>query len=105
MLRQMSRRGRVDALLHDGLQDGKMNGLADILRPAVKTSDLSPTPLDSAGIAAVLKKASDLPRDAYDALLDYLQATGHQYRAYDAFPHPPNALILPPKVKLPLQVH
>ena len=88
MLRQMSRRGRVDALLHDGLQDDKMNGLANILQPAVKTSDFSPTPLDSTGIAAVLKKASDLPRDAYDALLDYLQATGHQYQAYDAFSHP-----------------
>ena len=82
-----------------------MNGLANILQPAVKTSDFSSTPLDSTGIAAVLKKASDLPRDAYDALLDYLQATGHQYRAYDAFPHPSNALILPPKVELPLQVH
>ena len=105
MLRQMSRRGRVDALLQDGLQDGRMNGLANILQPAVKTSDFSPTPLDSAEIAAVFKKASNLPRDAYDALLVYLQATGHQYRAYDAFPHPPNALILPPRVELPLQVH
>jgi len=105
MLHQMSCRGQVDALLHDGLQDNKMNGLANILRPAVKTSDFSPTPLDSTEIAAVLKKASDLPWDAYDALLDYIQATGHQYQAYDALPHPPNALILPLKVELPLQVH
>ena len=79
MLRQMSHRGRVDALLQDGLQDGKMNGLANILQPAVKTSDLSPTPLDSAEITAVFKKAPNLPQDAYDALLVYLQATGHQY--------------------------
>ena len=79
MLRQMSRRGQVDALLQDGLQDGKMNGLANILLPVVKISDLSPTPLDSAEIAAVFKKASNLPQDAYDALLVYLQPTGHQY--------------------------
>ena len=55
-----------------------MNGLANILEPVVKFSDLSPTPLDSAEIA-VLKKASNLPQDAYDALLVYLQPTGHQY--------------------------
>ena len=79
MLRQMSRRGQVDALLQDGLQDGKMNGLANILQPAVKTSDFSPTPLDSAETVAVFKKASNLPQDAYDSLLVYLQATGHQY--------------------------
>ncbi|EDR00486.1 uncharacterized protein LACBIDRAFT_334088 [Laccaria bicolor S238N-H82] len=66
--------------------------------------NFSPTPLDSAEMAAVFKKASNLPQDAYDALLVYLQATGHQYRAYDAFPHPSNALILPPTVELPLQV-
>jgi len=92
MLCQMSCRGHIDALLHNGLQDGKMNGLANLLQPAVKTSDFSPTPLDSSRIAAVLKKASDLPWDAYDALLDYLQATGHQYQPYDAFPHLPMLL-------------
>ena len=66
-------------MLKDGLQDGKMNSLANILQPAVKTSDISPTPQDSAEIATVFKKASNLPQDAYDALLVYLQATGHQY--------------------------
>jgi len=105
MLCQMSHRGQVDALLHDELQDGKMNDLANILQPAVETSDLSPAPMDSSGITAVFKKASDLPQDAYDALLDYLQATGHKYQAYDAFSPSSQCSYSSSKGWAPLQVH
>ena len=105
MLRQMSRRAHVDAFLCDGLGDAASNNLAKILQPVDILANHIPTPLNPVETAAVLKKAPKLAPTDYNALLNYLQSTGRQYQNFNAIPHPPNALILPPHAELPLQVH
>ena len=105
MLRQMSRRARVDASLQDTLGDTVSNNLAKILRPENNSADCSPILLNPIQVATALKESSKLAEDHYNALLYYLQGTGRPYRASHALPHPPNALILPPHAKLPSQVH
>ncbi|KAF9455478.1 hypothetical protein BDZ94DRAFT_1366470 [Collybia nuda] len=106
MLRQMARKGRLHAILEDGVQteDVGVRRLASILQPTT-LSDSVPTPLGPAELAAFLKKAPELPQNEYNALLHYLQQTGRQFRAYDNFPHPQNAMILPPRAQRPLQLH
>jgi hypothetical protein len=107
MLRQLSRRGRVDAMLKDGLTSGDAlsNGLAQILQEKEESADYAHRPVSPAQIAEILKKAPVLPSEQYAALLQYLQLTGRQYRDFRELPHPPNALILPPRAELPLQMH
>jgi hypothetical protein len=106
MLRQMSRRARVDALLHDGqVGDAALNDLGKILQPEKESANYTPTPLDPIQMATVLKKSPKLTTDEYYGLLYYLQGTGRQYQAYNALPHPQNALILSPHAERPLQVH
>ena len=107
MLRQLSCRGCVDAMLKDGLTGGddSFNGLAQILQEKEEPPDYAHRPVSPAQIAEILKKAPMLPGEQYAALLQYLQYTGRQYRDYRLLPHPPNALILPPRAELPLQMH
>jgi len=103
MLHHMSRRGRVDAMLKDGLTSGDSSsgGLAQILQPKEASVDYAPSPVSPGEVAAILKNAPDLPLQHYNALLFYLQSTGRQYRQV---PHPQNALILPPRAERPLQM-
>ena len=106
MLHQMSCRGRVDAVLKDGLTSGDSSsgGLAQILQPKEASVDYAPSPVSPAEVAAILKKAPDLPLCHYNALLFYLQSTGRQYRHLHHVPHPQNAVILPPRAERPLQM-
>lgn len=101
MLRQMSRRSHVLGLLH-GEHDLKK--LAGILEPEASTNDI-PSSLEPLQIADILAKSPKLEGLEYDSLLHYLQDTGRPYRAFDNFPHPHNALILPPQAQRPLQIH
>ena len=105
MLHQMSCRARVDASLQDGLGDTALNNLVKILKPENDSANGKPMPLNPTQVATALKDSSKLAEDHYNALLHYLQGTGRPYRAFHAFPHPPNALILPPHAKLPSQMH
>ena len=107
MLRQLSRRGCVDAMIKDGLpgDDALSNGLAEILQEKEKPADYAHSPVSPAQVAAILKNAPILPPEQYIALLQYLQVTGRQYRDYRQLPHPPNTLILPPRAEPPLQMH
>jgi hypothetical protein len=107
MLRQLSRQGRVDAMIKDGLpdDDALSTGLTEILQEKKKPADYAPSPVSPAEVAAILKNALILPLEQYTALLQYLQFTGRQYRNYRQLPHPPNSLILPPRAELPLQMH
>ena len=104
MLRQMSRRAHVDALLHsgDGLQE-----LCDILEPAMADVSIDGplVPLKPTAMADILAKAPHLQEADYSDLLHYLHQTGRPYRAYSDLPHPPDSIILPPYAQLPLQVH
>jgi hypothetical protein len=106
MLHHMSRRGRVDAMLKDGLTSGDSSsgGLAQILQPKEASVDYAPSPVSPGEVAAILKNAPDLPLQHYNALLFYLQSTGRQYRHFHQVPHPQNALILPPRAERPLQM-
>lgn len=101
MLCQMSRRAYVDALLHDG----DLNNLGNILEPLNASANGSSAPLKPTEAAEFLIKAPCLAEDDYNRLLHFLQHTGRPYRAYYSFPHPPNALILPPNAQCPHQLH
>jgi len=63
MLHHMSRRGRVDAMLKDGLTSGDSSsgGLAQILQPKEASVDYAPSPVSPGEVAAILKNAPDLP--------------------------------------------
>lgn len=89
MLRQISCRSRVDALLYDKNME---DNLAGILQP-VQSADSS---LDPSSQAGLLKNATLLETEDYNALLNYLTSTGQPYRAHTDFPHPLDAHILPP---------
>jgi hypothetical protein len=95
----------VDALLQDGLGNTASNNLAKVLKSEDVSADCTPRPIDPIQAATALEKSPKLAEDHYNALLVYLQGTGRQYRAFHAFPHPQNALILPPHAKIPSQMH
>jgi len=104
MLRQMSRRAYLDAVLTDTVDQDSAQ-LAQILNMAYNIVEPTPRPLQPSEVADILQKAPDLTAIEYSALLQYLQSTGRPYRAFDDFPHPPGALILPPQAKRPHQFH
>ena len=103
MLRQMSRRARLDAMLSDATAD-ESHELARLLKSAYGIVDAPNTSLKPSDIATILMKAPKLEDTEYTALLYYLQSTGRPHRAFNNFPHPPNALILPPQAERPYQV-
>ena len=116
MLHQMSRHGHVDAMLEDALALSTdvtgipvgvtaIRNLAQILWPKKVDADCVLTPLTLLEAASALKNTPELHEFDYTALLHYLQRSGRQYRAFSDFPHPKNALILPPQAKTPLQLH
>lgn len=104
MLRQMSRRARLDAFLHDRLDDG-LTELSDILHPLEVPADHPSTPLKPTEVAGILAKAPQLEDVEYNALLQYLQLTGRPYQAFYNLPHPRDANILPPHAQQLLQIH
>lgn len=106
MLHEMACRGRLDAMIEDGIEvgDAETQKFASILQPT-DMSDCTPILLDPLELAAAKKKAIKFTPDEYNALLQYLQQSGRQYRAYDNFPHPQNAHILPPHAGKPLYLH
>lgn len=101
MLRQMSRRARLDALLHDS-EDARL--LANILDPVTQSVEIITT-ISPADQAKILAEAPKLPEADYNALLQYLHQTGRPYRAFNSLPHPENSIILPPHAQYPLQIH
>ena len=104
MLRQMSRRAYLDAVLTDTIDQDSAQ-LAHILNTAYDITESMPGQLQPSEVADILQKAPDLTTIEYKALLQYLQSTGRPYRAFDDLPHPSGALILPPQAKRPNQFH
>lgn len=100
MITQMSRRGRLDAMLYD---NDDTQALANILQ----SDDLSNKNIKKPDLPHEndYKNAISLTKDEYFALLHYLQTFGQPYRPAHQFPHPENALILPTSVNKPLQLH
>ncbi|PPQ71131.1 hypothetical protein CVT25_004856 [Psilocybe cyanescens] len=113
MLRQMCHQSRVTAMLSDELDLYK---LAAILEPvdalAINTSTSAPPTLTAHKIAEffsttpqIFSDKSSFTKDNYNSLLQYLHSTGRLYRAYNAFPHPLDSMILQPLAKCLLQFH
>lgn len=100
MLRQMSRRAHINATLESDAKE-----LADILEPVDHSVNETPALLNPTEVANILAKGSNLQDIEYNALLQYLQNTGHPYRSCVDLPHPPNALVLPPQAQYPMQVN
>src|ERR1700761_9772251 len=96
MLRQMARRGRLEAKLNDEQADGGPVGqLAQILHPATAASTKAAQLLSEQEVAKILKDAKDLDDDDYQMLLQYQTSKGLPWRSFDQIPHPPGSLILP----------
>ena len=100
MITQMSRRGRLDAMLYD---NSDTQDLANILQ----SNDLHNKKNEGPNLPQSndYKNAISLTNDEYFALLHYLQTLGQPYQPAHQFPHSENALILPASVNKPLQVH
>jgi len=103
MLRQISRRGRLEALLQDK-QDEASQNLAPILAPENLSGGGPPGVLKPSETAKFFTKALMLPDADYDALVNYLQFTGRPYRHWKNLPYPPNPRILPTRAEFPPQV-
>ena len=97
MLRQISRQGRMDAMLND---NDDTSALASILQSRKSQIGQNNNKKDENTTGSI-----HLTTDEYCALLQYLQASGQPYHPAHEFPHPDNALILPPYVQKPLQLH
>jgi len=104
MLRQMSRRAYLDAVLTDATDQDSAQ-LAHILKTTYDIVESTPRLLQPSEVADILQKAPNLTTIEYNALLQYLQSIGRPYRAFDNFPHPSGTLILPPQAKQPHQFH
>ncbi|KAK7005408.1 hypothetical protein R3P38DRAFT_2794600 [Favolaschia claudopus] len=99
MLRQMARRGRLEAQLSDGQLKGGITGqFSEILQPGTAAGRRAAKPLSEASVAQILKVSKDLPEEDYENLLQYLQAKGQPWRSCFDLPHPNGALVLPPVV-------
>ncbi|KAL1657506.1 hypothetical protein GGF50DRAFT_12706, partial [Schizophyllum commune] len=91
MMRQMCRRGRLEAQIQDEPEAGELRQLSAIL---LRDEEVASTGTALASSTSPTSALIDLPDDAYNALLHYLQQTGRPYRRWNDLPHPPNALIL-----------
>ncbi|KDR65037.1 hypothetical protein GALMADRAFT_82353, partial [Galerina marginata CBS 339.88] len=102
MLRQISRRGRLEAKLHDGA-DKASKKLAPILDPPSLFDSKSHGDDNLRVNSLWMIKASALNDSEYDTLLSYLHQTGRPYRRWDSLPHPDGSLVLRTTVARPRQ--
>ncbi|KAF8070252.1 hypothetical protein FPV67DRAFT_1668127 [Lyophyllum atratum] len=102
MLRQTARRGRLEAFLHDNKSGSSaVRQLAEILEADNDGSSWSTRALSDAEIAKAHACATELDKDHYEWLLQYLNSIGKDYHsAYNqAGPHMLGTLILPPAAR------
>ncbi|KAK7013213.1 hypothetical protein R3P38DRAFT_2546681 [Favolaschia claudopus] len=99
MLRQMARRGRLEAQLSDGqLKAGALGQFSEILQPTIAASRKQAKPLSDLAVAKILKVSKELPEEDYELLLQYQRSKGQPWRSWLDLPQPHGALILPPAV-------
>ncbi|KAJ7174176.1 hypothetical protein C8R43DRAFT_873624 [Mycena crocata] len=108
MIRQVSRRGRLEAYLNEEqFQDseGHIDGLSRILDPKRGNPPrlTAPKQLLPAEVAEIIAKGKELLPHYYQMLLLYLRSTGQLWRDYEHLPHPEGSLILPPSAMQPYE--
>lgn len=106
MLKQMARRSRLLAFLHDNeSEDLKLQSFTSILEPEDNTKPPISMEVSSFDMGIFLAQNPKLNGNEYSLIQQYLHTTGRPYRNYLHLPHPENALILPPNAKRPRQFH
>lgn len=90
MLRQICRRGRLEARLRDGSDNAEVQKLYSLLLPPPSSEQA----LKASKEAIALKKDQPLPDAHYTLILDYINTPTTIWRRYDALPHPPHPKIL-----------
>ncbi|KAJ6452864.1 hypothetical protein C8R47DRAFT_1204264 [Mycena vitilis] len=97
MLRQLARRCRLEAKIHDEQSaEGPAGDLARILQPVTAASTKATQPLSELEVAKILSVAEDLDQDDYQLLLHYQNSQGQLWRDCYQLPHPDGSLVLPP---------
>jgi hypothetical protein len=82
MLRQMCRRGQLDALLRDKSSgDPEMRALCDALQPTARSSSDAAPQLTEEQVAHILAHGADIPDLHYTLIMAYLHSTGEHYRS------------------------
>lgn len=104
MLRQMTRRGKIEVALRD---DELLQPLGKILEPESVSIDTPPMRMPGKEEGEYFKHGSvTLPREDYDELLRYLHDAGDVYHsAYDLTGANPRTQFLLPQVRTHTQVH
>jgi hypothetical protein len=106
MLKQMARRSRLLAFLHDNeSKNPLLQSFSTILEPGDLTKPPVPQELSSSDIALFLSKVPKLLGTEYTLIQQYLHSTGRPYCSYTNLPHPEFALILPPNAKRLTEFH
>lgn len=106
MLKQMARRCRLLAILHDNeFTSSLLQTFNTILEPGDSTKPPLTQELSSSATALLLSKAPKMQDCEYQSIKQYLHSTGRPYRSYTDLPHPEYALILPPNAKRATEFH
>ncbi|THU85981.1 hypothetical protein K435DRAFT_822265 [Dendrothele bispora CBS 962.96] len=99
MLRQMCRRGRFEAQVHDYQKDDSLTSHMNSLllpNPNYGTNATSVQPLTPYETGILIHNGKRMSGVDYEMLLAHLKSIGEQWRKVDEFPHPENAYVLQP---------
>ncbi|EJD34272.1 hypothetical protein AURDEDRAFT_131254 [Auricularia subglabra TFB-10046 SS5] len=96
MLRQICRRGRLEALIRDAVRKSTvLQKFCAVLFPDA----LPEAVLSSAETATISSQNKELSPAHYQLILDYVNKSQAIWRHRDAFPHPPLAKVLPARAR------
>ncbi|KAJ7193643.1 hypothetical protein GGX14DRAFT_378833, partial [Mycena pura] len=101
MLRQMARRCRLMAYLHNSeFTDPQLKAFADILDVKDSTKPKKPEELDGFALALYLSKAPRMTPKEYKSILSYLNSSGETSLSWLSYPDQEyQAMVLPPNAK------
>lgn len=101
MLRQMARRCRLLAYLHNSeFTDPVLKAFADILDVKDTTKPKEPKELDDFAVADYLSKVPKMSAKEYKAILAYLNSSGETSLSWLSYPDQEyQAIVLPPNAK------
>jgi hypothetical protein len=107
MLRQMARRCRLLAYLHNSeFTDPVLKAFADILDVKDTTKPKEPKELDDFAVAEYLSKVPKMSAKEYKAILAYLNSSGETSLSWLSYPDQEyQAMVLPPNAKRLREYH